>query len=137
MSFAPEISLGVLDPATGELVFANAGQDPPLLFCPNAGEVKLLTRTGLALGISNEHVWKQSIAQLPSGDVLILYTDGVTEACNSASSPFGLGHLQACAQKHLSKSAEEIKQEILCEIHQFLAGEHPQDDVSLIVIKRK
>lgn len=127
--------LGILDPASGELTYANAGQDPPMLISTN-GKTRLLTRTGLALGVSDEQGWKQSVIQLHSGDLLILYTDGVTEACNLVMAPFGLGRIRSCAQKYLQRSAEEIKQEILNEVQNFLEGEHAQDDITLAIVKR-
>jgi len=128
--------LGVLDTVHGQLIYANAGHNPPLLFCAETEQVTRLTRTGLPLGIDTEGGWTQATASLHPGDVLLLYTDGITEACNPCGVTFGLVQLQQSIAKFLQRPACELQQIIFNETQQFLQGETPQDDLTLMIIKR-
>ena len=85
---------GILDPATGTLVYCNAGHNPPYLFgaqnspqqpTQNGDAVKSLRRTGMALGVLEESIWQQQTTQIDPGDVLVLYTDGITDAQKNAA----------------------------------------------------
>ena len=74
---------GILDPATGSMVYCNAGHVPPYVISPQEpGDVRELIRTGLPLGIFEDRAWEQAAVQLAPGDVMVLYTDGVTDAEN-------------------------------------------------------
>ena len=75
------VFFGVLDPADGRIIYANAGQDPPLLMSGPAGqELRELEGTGIPLGVLGEASWKDKDISMEPGDMLALYTDGVTDA---------------------------------------------------------
>jgi sigma-B regulation protein RsbU (phosphoserine phosphatase) len=128
---------GILDPATGGLVYCNAGHCPPILISQNDnGAVERLTRTGVPLGIFAEQSWKQGIAQLDPGDVLVLYSDGITEARSMDDSFFGENRLIESVRRRLGKPAEEIQVGVLGDLEGFV-GEAPQtDDIILCVLVR-
>ena len=128
--------LGVLDQYTGQLTYANAGHNPPLIFRSKHEQILRLSRTGLALGLFEETSWKQGEARLNPGDVLLLYTDGVPEACNPSGEFMGLDRLIQCVDPLIQDSAEGIKTVIETKLNIFLSDQPPQDDLTLMVVKR-
>ncbi len=128
--------LGVLDRHTGQLTYANAGHNPPLIFRSKHEQILRLSRTGLALGLFEETSWKQGEARLNPGDVLLLYTDGVPEACNPSGEFMGLDRLIQCVDPLIQDSAEGIKTVIETKLNIFLSDQPPQDDLTLMVVKR-
>lgn len=128
----------VLDPASGKLVYCNAGHNPPLRFNRDNGEkFNILSKTGLILGILKNETWKQGTIDLLPGDVLVHYTDGVTEAQNMDGELYGAKRLIRCVQGNLDYSAQEIKNAILDDISEFI-GYAPQfDDIALVILVRE
>ena len=134
---------GLLDPATGTLLYSNAGHCPPCLFSAQEGEpVRELTRTGIPLGIFEEETWDQVGVQLTPGDVLVLYTDGVTDAQNRQEACFGQDRLLECVKAHLDSpdslvpSAQGVQDAIIAGIRRFAGGAPQFDDIALVVIVR-
>ena len=127
----------VLDPATGTLTYANAGHHPPYVLCAQPGAApRALTRTGMALGVLETEQWEQAGTVLGPGDVLLLYTDGVTDTVNPQRTRFGAQRLLEVAQEPPGRSAHEIQAAILAALDRF-AGDAPQlDDVTLVVLGR-
>jgi sigma-B regulation protein RsbU (phosphoserine phosphatase) len=130
------VFLGILDPHTGQLTYANAGHNPPLVFQAGGADILRLGRTGLALGIDESAVWTMDQVLLSPGDVLLLYTDGVPEACNPDGEFVGLERLIQCVNPLIQYTAKGIKTTIEAELDQFLSGQPPQDDLTLMVVKR-
>jgi len=128
--------LGVLDRHTGQLTYANAGHNPPLIFRSKHEQILRLSRTGLALGLFEETSWTQGEVILNPGDVLLLYTDGVPEACNPSGEFMGLDRLIQCVDPLIQDSAEGIKTVIETKLNIFLSDQPPQDDLTLMVVKR-
>ncbi len=128
---------GVFDPKSGTFMYANAGHNPPLLIRKNQPEAQeLLIRTGTALGIMEDLTWEPKQVTLGEGDVLVFYTDGVTEAQNRENIVFGDERLLNCVRENTAGTAEEIHHAILESIQNFV-GDAPQfDDITLIVLKR-
>ena len=128
---------GVLDPASGMLVYCNAGHNPPfLLHAQGDTEVHPLTRTGIPLGIVEETTWEQRALHLSPGDVLLLYTDGVTEAQNSQKLFFEEERLLAPAQANSGRTAQYIHDAIQTDLHEFVGNAPQFDDISLVVLVR-
>lgn len=129
---------GVLDPVTGTFVYCNAGHNPPfLLRNGDTGTVEKLTRTGLPLGIFSGGTWEQRSVQLSVGDVLVLYTDGVTETQDHNAIFFGEERLLDVLRAHLDKSAQEIQSALMMEIQSFTKGAPQYDDIALMILVRK
>jgi serine phosphatase RsbU (regulator of sigma subunit)/tetratricopeptide (TPR) repeat protein len=134
---------GILDPASGHLVYCNAGHNPPILFSPTRHQfAETLASTGIPLGVMEDATWEEVNKSLAPGEVLTLFTDGVTEAQNKSGEFFGEARIHACIQERLTstKNDETISQTILDglleQIHQFVGAAHPSDDITLIVIHR-
>jgi serine phosphatase RsbU (regulator of sigma subunit) len=130
------VFLGVLDPATGELVYANSGQCPPLLARGGSQDTSLLIRTGPPLGAFEEGTWSQKVVKLAPGDVLVLYTDGVTEAETENGDFFGDDRLLASVRPRLGEPARTILETVLADVTAFSCCEHPTDDIALVVLRR-
>ncbi|HEX6387214.1 MAG TPA: PP2C family protein-serine/threonine phosphatase [Anaerolineae bacterium] len=126
---------GVLNPATGTLVYCNAGHLPPYCFpIREDGQVQALSITGIPPGILLDQQWTRNVVQFEPGDVFVLYTDGVTEAQNAQGEFFGRERMIDVVRMNMGCSAEEIQEEMLDEIQRF-AGDVPQaDDITLVVL---
>jgi serine phosphatase RsbU (regulator of sigma subunit) len=141
---------GILDPVTGTLTYSNAGHNPPYLLGTRAGgSFQSMRRTGMALGVLEDVVWERKTVQIAPGDVLVLYTDGVTDAQNAQQAFFGeerllevvRANVGAQASKNLSTgqgpSARDVKEALTTEIHRFV-GDAPQfDDITLMIVVRE
>jgi serine phosphatase RsbU (regulator of sigma subunit) len=128
--------VAVLDPASGELVYCNAGHNAPLLLHSN-GEVEPLGCTGLPLGIMRDANYEQKICRLDPGDLLVLFSDGVTEACTpDESQEFGEQRLMAVVQSRRNRTAADTIDAIKAELLSFTEGAPAADDVTLMVVRR-
>jgi phosphoserine phosphatase RsbU/P len=126
---------GVLDLATGSLSYANAGQNPPLLVAPG-GAIQQLGNTGPPLGILDRYSWQQATVDIPPQGILVLYTDGVTEAENEAGDFFGQQRLIAALQEHRHRPAAAIQTGLVSAVRRFTAGARQLDDIALLVAAR-
>ena len=126
----------VLDPATGDLVYCNAGHNPPLLVRAS-DEVEMLPATGLPLGISRDAKYEQSSCHLEHGDVLVLFSDGVTEACAAETdNDFGEQRLVAVIQEKRSYPAASLIEAVNAELLSFTSGAPAADDITLVIARR-
>jgi len=128
---------GILDPDTGTLVYCNAGHWPPVLFnTHNSGSVQRLLRTGIPLGLFADGNFEQGVVQLDPGDVLVLYTDGITEAQNAQRAFLGEDRLLESVRTKLGCPAREIQDTILADVQSFVGDTPQSDDIALIVLLR-
>jgi len=126
---------GILDVLGRKLRFSNAGHNPPLLFRSATGECEELRLPGIALGAFDEAKFQEQDIVLRSGDLVIFYTDGVTEPINYNQEQFGMERLISLIKHHHRMSAEEVVRIISERVKQF-AGDQPQfDDFTLMVVK--
>lgn len=125
---------GVLNRKYNVLTYSNAGHNPPLLLRVGE-EPRLLDTGGPILGVLPEAKYVEAQVELVPGDVLIFYTDGVTEARNEADEEFGLSRLIDVALKHRSLSAYELARRISHEVHSFNVPDLTMDDLTLSVVK--
>jgi sigma-B regulation protein RsbU (phosphoserine phosphatase) len=128
---------GILDPAAGTLVYCNAGHCPPYLVRAQNGEdVHRLIRTGVPLGIFEDETWEPGAVQIRPGDVLVLYTDGITEAQNAQGASFGEDRLLESVRANVGHPAQDIQDAMMTAIRGF-TGDVPQsDDIVLAVVVR-
>jgi PAS domain S-box-containing protein len=128
---------GVLDPVAGTLTYCNAGHNPPYLLRASKGDaVQTLARTGIPLGIFDDMTWEQRTVQLAPGDMLVLHTDGVTDATDRKETFFGSERLLEVARANLGQSAQDVQEALIAAVHEFV-GDAPQfDDITLMVIVR-
>jgi len=130
---------GVLDPATGQFAYCNAGHNPPLWLHQGApgAPVELLRRTGVPLGMFEEAAWQQAQIVLAPGDLLVLYTDGVTEAENGDGAAWGDAALRTLVQTQAAQPAAAVRAAILDAVHQFCGDAAQADDITLMVVRRE
>jgi sigma-B regulation protein RsbU (phosphoserine phosphatase) len=122
----------VYDEAAQTLTYVNAGHNPPLLV--RSGEFQRLEVGGTVVGPLSDAAYQQETIQLLPEDVLVLFTDGITEATNSNGEEFGEGRLRDAILGGIRLPAQELRDRILDEVESF-AGEFPNDDRTLIVAK--
>jgi serine phosphatase RsbU (regulator of sigma subunit) len=128
---------GALDPSSGALTYANAGHNPAcVLHAGSNGAVTLLGKTGVPLGLFEGMRWTQETTTIAPGGVLLLYTDGVSEAQNAHHEEFGLARLLDTARANLGRSAHDIHAAIMHAVTDFVGGAAQFDDVSLVVAVR-
>jgi CheY-like chemotaxis protein len=129
---------GILETHTGRFLFANAGHPPAYLIGSHKGRetVERLVRTGMALGVSEEARWKQKSLRLEPGDMLVVYTDGITEAQTPTGKTFGEDRLLEVLLAHSKASANALCAAVFEEVRQFTGNSPRQDDIALVVIKR-
>src|SRR5262245_16490970 len=124
-----------LDP-DGHLTYINAGHNLPVLVRAN-GETETLTTKSVLLGAFDFVEYKPRQTRLVPGDVVVMYTDGVTEAVNADNQMFGDERLEKLVGESVNLDAEEIRQRILDEVLNFTAGLPQGDDITLIVLKMR
>ena len=124
------------DPATGRLVYVNAGHMPALLR-RQSGAVDRLTGGGIALGMFPESRYEAHETVIGPGDVLVLYSDGVTEAENHQGQPFEEAGLERVVDIHAAESPEEIAKAVLRVVEVHAQETHLADDVTLLVMKMR
>ncbi|HUV13238.1 MAG TPA: PP2C family protein-serine/threonine phosphatase, partial [Acidobacteriota bacterium] len=124
---------GELDPSTGSFRFANAGHNAPLIV---GSGVKTLPATGLPLGIFPERGYEEGETRLDSGDVLVLFTDGVTERMNREDDEFGESRLRDAVQGARGLSAQGILDTMRTSIKDFGGQTMLQDDMTLVILRR-
>lgn len=126
---------GVLDPGHRTLTYVSAGHNAPLMIRQGADDTILLKAAGVALGVMPEIELEEREIVLDSGDILVLYTDGVTEAINQREEEFGVARLTTLAGQYRSRTAAEIIGLIRDEVIRFSEGQPQFDDITLIVMK--
>ena len=130
------VFVGQYDPANNQLLYANAGHSP-VIYCPSGGQARLLEADGTAVGVLPESLSQDQRIDFNPGDVLIIATDGFSEASNPDSEMFGYEQLLSLVKSLSTKSAGEIAKGLFDTVNTFSAG-HPQDDdQTLIVVKRE
>ncbi len=127
--------MGVVDPKTGEVVYTSAGHNPPLIIRAD-GSHEILPGGGVILGILPKATYKEERAQLERGDILVLFSDGVTEAPNPHDEEFGEQRLADLVAKLREQPAEEIVDEIHKAVHVFTEGAPAADDITVVVARR-
>ncbi|HET9478585.1 MAG TPA: SpoIIE family protein phosphatase [Pyrinomonadaceae bacterium] len=125
-----------LDPESGALSFLNAGHNPPLIVHA-AGTVEQLASGGLPLGIKPDVEYREGRTQLQPGDVLVIYSDGVTEALSPAGEEFGATRLYEVVARNIRASAAGIRDRIESSLTKFAQGTSAADDITLVIVKRQ
>jgi PAS domain S-box-containing protein len=124
------------DITTRQLSFANAGHPPPLLYSPFQSKCRQLDAEGMILGVRKNVVFEEKTALISKGDLILLYTDGLTEAENPAGDFFGIERLSDIFIQYAHHSPEEIIDTLLKHLKQFCQSESFKDDITLMIFKR-
>jgi serine phosphatase RsbU (regulator of sigma subunit) len=130
--------LARFEPRTQRLTYANAGHNPPLLWrTPNShpGELQWLDPTGAAIGLLEDGPYQAETVDLATDDVLLLYTDGVSEATNADREEFGAERLAGLVRGSSRRPAGEIVRNVREAVEQFGAGRPLADDTTILIAK--
>ena len=130
----------VLNSSDLAMTYVNAGHNPPLLFKKDTGTIIPLEAKGIPLGVTGDLTIEESRIELSMGDVLVLYTDGVTEAKNPAGQFFAQGTLaplQRLVELYGHLSAKDLLEAILWELKSFIGNAEQADDITVVTIKKK
>ena len=125
----------VLDWQRHELRYSNAGHNPPLLFRAR-GEPERLEHGGLLLGIFEETEFQEATCRFEPGDLLVVYSDGISEAMNGDDVEFGEEGIIAVVNRERHKGAEHVLEAILKAALDFSSGQLQLDDMTMIVVQR-
>jgi sigma-B regulation protein RsbU (phosphoserine phosphatase) len=140
---------GQYDDSSRVLTFVNAGHNPPLLLrcqppakteAPSIGkshdcQMERLLKGGTVLGVFPDAAYQSGAVRLEPGDLLILYTDGITEAVNDREEEFGEQRLVAVLAGQGNQSAAEILARVFDEVARFTNGAKPEDDMTLAFVR--
>jgi serine phosphatase RsbU (regulator of sigma subunit) len=127
---------GVLDLASGEVVFASAGHDAPFLVRPGAAPRRLDTDGGPPLGVVEEFQFPVDRDRMELGEVLVMYTDGVTEAMDGARALYGTERLTAVLAALSPDNARSVIEVVTDDVRAFAAGAEQADDIALLALRR-
>ncbi len=127
----------LVDSQSDELVYANGGHNYPLLYRAASGAIEQLRAQGIVLGVVAQPRFEQRRLQMAAGDVLLFYTDGVTEAMNRERELFGEERLAEVLQQVHQHDPESIVQAILDALTDFTDGEAQSDDITMVVLKKR
>jgi len=126
--------LGVLDPTSGNLVYSNAGHNPPILL--RAKKIQRLEVGGVPVGLFPESEYQESTVAIEPDDILLLYSDGITESINEAEEEFGDDRLIAVAQQYADSPVARLRDKIEEALSRFVGKAAPFDDMTLVIVKR-
>ena len=128
---------GQYDPATGKFDYVNAGHNPPMLF-HIADEQWTVTRLevgGTVVGLLESYPYQQGSIEFTKGDILVAYTDGISEAMNAAHEEWGEDCLEETIQRCNGLQSQEILQSVFTAADKFVAGASQSDDMTLVVLR--
>lgn len=126
-----------VEPESNEMIYVNAGHNPPLWFHQADASFTPLTRTGIALGADEERNFQQRSIYLDRGDFVLFYTDGVIEVASSRDEQFGLERLRLFMLDHRSAPASVMMDTLRRILNSFMGVVSQFDDMTALVIKRK
>ena len=130
-------SFAILSKRNNRVIYANAGHNLPLLLKSKTNEVELLKKGGISLGVLEDIDLEDHEISIDPGDLLLLYTDGVTEAFSEDGDTYGDQRLHEFLINHKDQSASKFLDELEMSIKIFAGDVPPSDDITLVYLKRK
>jgi sigma-B regulation protein RsbU (phosphoserine phosphatase) len=125
----------IFDAPTRTLSYANAGHPPPLLLRESATKWTKLDADGLLLGIEKDVAFADMKVKLDTGDIVVFYTDGITEMQNGAGEMFGVERLGEAVSAHRGETPDAMVSNVLGTLERFGGGGEHEDDLTLVVMK--
>ena len=119
----------------GHLRYCNAGHNPPLLL--SSGEARKLDATGCPLGLFDTGAFEPGAVPIAPDDLLVLYSDGVTEATNEAGEEFGDERLLACLEAARRRPVDDVLRAIQDAVKSFAGAAPVQDDITIMVLRTR
>jgi len=128
--------LGIVDTATGRMVYGQGGHNPPILV-PAQGKPTYEPAGGMPLGVFEDAKFGERELQLKPGETLLVYTDGVTEAMNQAKDLFGEDRLEKAVTGVADLSPEKIAERVIEQVEGFVLEAERSDDITLLASQRR
>jgi sigma-B regulation protein RsbU (phosphoserine phosphatase) len=128
------LAFALFDFVHGTVTLANSGLPYPLHYRKATGRCEPVVLPGLPLGAFEAATYDERVIDLAPGDILVLHTDGVSEA-RSAEDDYGLGRLRRQVEEHAEATARDLGERILADVSAFVAGAPRRDDLTLLVVK--
>jgi sigma-B regulation protein RsbU (phosphoserine phosphatase) len=125
---------GILDLQAKTFTYTNAGHNFPFLL-DRVGNLKNLEKGGIILGISDNSIYEEDTVQLKPGDLILLYTDGITEATNEKEEMFEEKRLLKLLKDNQEISAQNLSQKIVDDVLSFQGTQPQGDDITLVLVK--
>jgi phosphoserine phosphatase RsbU/P len=119
--------------ADGAFTYCNAGHNPPLLV--SASGIRRLDKGGVVLGLFEEATFEEETVTLEKGDLIVAFSDGVTEAMNPDNEEFTDDRLLACANAHRGEPPQQVLDALLADVQTFCAGATQSDDVTVVMVR--
>ncbi len=123
---------GMLGPE-GSLTYCNAGHNAPLLV--SASGIRRLETGGVVLGLFDNASFEEETVSLEPGDLIVAFSDGVTEAMNPEFEEFTDERLLECATTHRGKTPQQVLDALLADVHAFCAGATQSDDITVVMVR--
>ncbi|NLX09272.1 MAG: SpoIIE family protein phosphatase [Chloroflexi bacterium] len=130
------VFLGYLGLDDGGLHFASGGHNPAIIYRAASGTCEAISASGVAIGIFRGADFEEATFHLEPGDILALYTDGISEALNDDEEEFGEERIQELIARHAARPAQELAQLVLEAVDEFCGQQHRIDDATLLIIRR-
>ncbi len=127
--------LAELDPATGDVVYINAGHNVPILR-KKSGAVERLEAGGIPIGIFAESTYQAGTTRLEGGDWLVIFTDGIVEAVNAKDEEYGEPELIRLVDRSSASAPAEMLRSLLAELDVFVGNTPQHDDMTCLLLKR-
>jgi sigma-B regulation protein RsbU (phosphoserine phosphatase) len=125
----------VLDPEKRRLQYVNAGHNPPFAVRKSSGDVIMLRASGIAMGVLDDVSLEEKEIELESNDIVVFYTDGITEAINSAGEQFGEKRLVETIERNADLTVTDLIGRVKDEVFNFAKGQPQHDDFTLVLLK--
>src|SRR6056297_1024516 len=130
------LSFLILNPMNGSAEYCNAAQHPLIVYQPSRQSFRQIDSEGVPVGIDATWDYPQTSFQIEKNDLLVFYTDGITEAMNSEDQQFGFDRLIKVIENNCSLPPEELKQKIFASIDEFVGEASQHDDETLIIVQK-
>lgn len=131
----------ILDTVDHSLLYSRAGHNPGILCSSGNGDTRFLKSSGMALGLEEGQIFKRTLVEesigIEKGDVLVLYTDGFTEAMNEKMEEYGEAKFTAIITRNRDKTSTEILNIIMRDVNKFIDNFPQHDDMTIVVLKRE
>ena len=128
---------GVYCISTGEMRYVNAGHNPPYIIKVNGNVDVLPNSNNICMGVTEGFPYQESILKLEKGDMLVAFTDGVTEACDPSNNLYGEGRLESLLATLRDNTTQEVTSAIDNAVNAHANGAEQSDDITIMAIKRK
>ena len=125
------------DEESRTLHYANAGHPAPLLLRAASGALERLASNGIVIGLVEEASWRCDVTRLDPGDVLLAFSDGLTEACDRHGEEFGENRAAEALRRHACLPVEELMEAVVRDVEEFAVEGPARDDLTVVVAKAR